>query len=155
MENYFLLKEETILEVDLTPIQKTYYKEIYENKTSFLFKGAKPGNAPSLINIMTELRKCCNQLLIVSRVEGQISYLIQGTVTDGDITSNTDWYPITAKQLAKPSGKIILEKNLQKLQKDGNKVLILSQMVCVLECFEDILRVKQSKYERIDGSKST
>ena len=59
--------------------------------------------------------------------------MIQGTVTDGDITSNTDWDPITAKQLAKPSGKIILEKNLQKLQRGGNKVLILSQMVCVLE----------------------
>ena len=70
LENYLLPKEETILEVDLTPIKKTYFKEIYKNKTSFLFKGAKPGNDHSLINVIMELRKCCNQLLIFSRVEG-------------------------------------------------------------------------------------
>jgi SNF2 family DNA or RNA helicase len=40
-------KEETILEVSLTPIQKTYYKAIYERNTSFLNKGAKPNNAVS------------------------------------------------------------------------------------------------------------
>ena len=50
-------KVETILEVSLTPIQKTYYKAIYEKNTNFLFKGSKPSNAPSLMNIMMELRK--------------------------------------------------------------------------------------------------
>jgi chromodomain-helicase-DNA-binding protein 7 len=49
-------KEETILEVSLTPIQKTYYKAIYERNTSFLFKGAKPGNAPSLMNVSEKKR---------------------------------------------------------------------------------------------------
>ena len=53
-------KEETILEVSLTPIQKQFYKAIYEKNTSFLFKGTKPSNAPSLMNVMMELRKCCN-----------------------------------------------------------------------------------------------
>ena len=48
-------KEETILEVSLTPIQKKYYKAIYERNTSFLFKGAKPSNTPSLMNVMMEL----------------------------------------------------------------------------------------------------
>jgi SNF2 family DNA or RNA helicase len=48
-------KEETILEVSLTPIQKTYYKAIYERNTAFLYKGAKPSNAPSLMNVMMEL----------------------------------------------------------------------------------------------------
>ena len=65
MEKYLPPKEETILEVALTPILKTYYKAIYENNTSFLFKGAKPGNAPSLMNVMMELRKCCNQLSLI------------------------------------------------------------------------------------------
>ena len=45
-------REETIQEVALTPIKNTYYKAIYENNTSFLFKGVKPGNAPSLMNVM-------------------------------------------------------------------------------------------------------
>ena len=53
-------KEETILEVTLTPIQKSFYKAIYEKNTSFLYKGAKANNAPSLMNVMMELRKCCN-----------------------------------------------------------------------------------------------
>lgn len=44
-------KEETILEVTLTPIQKKYYKAIYERNTAFLYKGAKPSNAPSLMNV--------------------------------------------------------------------------------------------------------
>ena len=38
-------KEETILEVSLTPIQKTFYKAIYERNTAFLYRGAKPNNA--------------------------------------------------------------------------------------------------------------
>jgi SNF2 family DNA or RNA helicase len=33
-------KEETILEVTLTLIQKKYYKAIYERSTAFLFKGS-------------------------------------------------------------------------------------------------------------------
>jgi SNF2 family DNA or RNA helicase len=53
-------KEETVLEVTLTPIQKQFYKAIYERNTAFLFKGSKPSNAPSLMNVMMELRKCCN-----------------------------------------------------------------------------------------------
>ena len=80
--------------------------------------------------------------------------MIQSTVADGDITSNIDWSPITAEQLAKPSVNILLEKLLQKLQSGGHKVLIFSQMVCVLEFIEDILRVKQSKYKGLDRSKS-
>ena len=80
--------------------------------------------------------------------------MIQGTVSDGYTVSNTDWTPITAEQLAKPSGKIILAKLLQKFRSSGQKVLIFSQMVFVLDFLESVFRVKQSKYERPDGLKS-
>ena len=81
--------------------------------------------------------------------------MIQGIVSDGDTTANIDWDPITAEQLAKPSeNMVLLAKLLQKLQSGGHKVLIFSHMVCVLDFIEDPLRVKQSKYERLDGSKS-
>ena len=80
--------------------------------------------------------------------------MIQGTVAGGDTTSNTYWAPITAEQLANPSGNILLENLLQKLQSGGYKVLIFSQMVCVLDFIEYLLHVKQSKYERLDGSDS-
>ena len=65
-------KEETILEVALTPIQKTYYKAIYEKNNPFLLKGAKPGNTPSFMNVMIELRKCCNQLFLICGAEERI-----------------------------------------------------------------------------------
>ena len=64
---------------------------------------------------------------------------------------NTDCDPITAEQLSKPSGKIILGNLLQKLQSGGHKVIIFSQMVCGLDFLEDLLRVKHSKYEGING----
>ena len=57
MEEYVTPKEETILEVAPTLIQNTYYKAIYEKNNSFLFKGAKPGNATRLMNVNMELRK--------------------------------------------------------------------------------------------------
>jgi chromodomain-helicase-DNA-binding protein 7 len=65
-------KEETILEVSLTPIQKKFYKAIYERNTSFLYKGTKPSNAPSLMNVMMELRKCCNHPYLVKGAEDRI-----------------------------------------------------------------------------------
>ena len=65
MEKSLPPKEKTILEVAPKPIKNTYYKAIYENNTSFLFKGAKPDNASRLMNGMMELRNCCNQLFII------------------------------------------------------------------------------------------
>ena len=57
------------MEVDITQIQKTYYKKIYEKNTSFLFEGAKPDNSPSLMNFMMETRKCYNQLFLIHGAE--------------------------------------------------------------------------------------
>lgn len=51
------LQEETIVEVSLTPVQRQFYRAIFEKNTQFLFKGARPVHAPSLMNIMMELRK--------------------------------------------------------------------------------------------------
>lgn len=62
-------KEETIIEVELTNIQKKYYRAILEKNFSFLSKGAGQANVPNLVNTMMELRKCCNH-----------PYLIKGKV---------------------------------------------------------------------------
>lgn len=63
-------KEETIIEVELTNIQKKYYRAILEKNFSFLAKGAGQANMPNLVNTMMELRKCCNH-----------PYLIKGIAT--------------------------------------------------------------------------
>lgn len=149
-------KEETILEVSLTPIQKTYYKAIYERNTAFLFKGSKPSNAPSLMNVMMELRKCCNHPYLVKGAEERI-------LADAAAKQKGDGNPVEmgystlfGQQLVKASGKMVLmEKLLQKLFGGDHKVLIFSQMVRVLDLLEELLRMKHYRYERLDGSTSS
>ena len=58
------------MQVELTVIQKQYYRAILERNFTFLSKGSSSSSGPavpSLINVMMELRKCCNH-----------PYLIQG-----------------------------------------------------------------------------
>lgn len=153
-------KEETILEVSLTPIQKTFYKAIYERNTAFLFKGAKPNNAPSLMNVMMELRKCCNHPFLVKGAEERILNdavaKLKNRPDAQDSPVVIDHYKIFGEQLIKSCGKMVLmEKLLDKLFADGHKVLIFSQMVRVLDLLEELLKFKKYRYERLDGSTSS
>jgi len=60
-------KEETIVEVELTNIQKKYYRAILERNFTFLAKGAgSTANLPNLMNTMMELRKCCNHPYLIN-----------------------------------------------------------------------------------------
>lgn len=59
-------KQETIIEVELTNIQKKYYRAILEKNFSFLSKGAGHTNMPNLLNTMMELRKCCNHPYLIN-----------------------------------------------------------------------------------------
>jgi SNF2 family DNA or RNA helicase len=98
-------KEETIFEVSLTPTQKKYYKAIFERNTIFLFKGTKPSNAPSLMNVMMELRKCCNHPYLVRGAEERI--LAEAAEQVEDPTS-IDYRKLFGEQLIKSSGKMVL-----------------------------------------------
>lgn len=55
-----------ISQVELTNIQKKYYRAILEKNFSFLSKGANQHNMPNLINTMMELRKCCNHPYLIT-----------------------------------------------------------------------------------------
>lgn len=59
-------KEETIIEVELTNIQKKYYRAILEKNFQFLQKTGSNANLPNLMNTMMELRKCCNHPYLVN-----------------------------------------------------------------------------------------
>lgn len=153
-------KEETILEVSLTPIQKTFYKAIYERNTSFLFRGAKPGNAPSLMNIAMELRKVVNHPYLVKGAEDRIladaAAKMKNAINDNGDPVTIDYTRLFGEQLIKSSGKMVLmEKLLQKLFDGGHKVLVFSQMVRVLDLLEELLKMKKYRYERLDGSTSS
>ncbi|XP_062480313.1 chromodomain-helicase-DNA-binding protein 8-like, partial [Pezoporus occidentalis] len=59
-------KQETIIEVELTNVQKRFYRAILEKNFSFLAKGAGHTNMPNLLNTMMELRKCCNHPYLIN-----------------------------------------------------------------------------------------
>lgn len=166
-------KEETILEVSLTPIQKTYYKAIYDKNTTFLFKGVKTKNTPSLMNIVMELRKCCNHPFLIGGAEERIladavaiaskpdaprnqdNQDVETAGQGGALAPSIDYRTVSFEQLVKSSGKmVILSKLLPKLKEGGHRVLIFSQMVRVLDLLEDFLRWQEHKFERLDGSKT-
>jgi hypothetical protein len=146
-------KTETILEVSLTPSQKKFYKAIYERNTTFLFKGAKPKNSPSLMNVMMELRKCCNHPFLIRGAEDKLLLEAAEQIRTNDPDAELDSVKIFHEQLVKSSGKMVLiDKLLPKLFANGHKVLIFSQMVRVLDLLEELLKMKRYKYERLDGS---
>ena len=132
-------KEETIVEVELTNIQKKYYRAIIEKNFEFLAKGGNTANMPSLMNTMMELRKCCNHPFLIKGAEDNIMK-----------EYSQDQDPL--KTLIVSCGKMVLvNKLLPKLKAGGHKVLIFSQMVRCLDIIEDFLIQSQYKYERIDG----
>nr|CAD7406195.1 unnamed protein product [Timema poppensis] len=140
-------KEETVVEVELTNIQKKYYRGILERNFSFLSKGTTSTNVPNLMNTMMELRKCCIHPYLLNGAEEQIQFdyrqTKQMTCDDPD-----GYY----QALIHSSGKMVLiDKLLPKLKSGGHRVLIFSQMVRCLDILEDYLIYRKYPFERIDG----
>ncbi|XP_013200500.2 chromodomain-helicase-DNA-binding protein 7 isoform X1 [Amyelois transitella] len=138
-------KEETIIEVELTNIQKKYYRAILERNFSFLQKGtASAANIPNLMNTMMELRKCCIHPYLLNGAEDQIQFDYKQTYGE----DKEAYY----KALIQSSGKMVLvDKLLPKLKAGGHRVLIFSQMVRCLDILEDYLLYRKYPFERIDG----
>uniref|UniRef100_U3K588 Chromodomain helicase DNA binding protein 5 n=1 Tax=Ficedula albicollis TaxID=59894 RepID=U3K588_FICAL len=130
-------KTELIVRVELSQMQKKYYKFILtRNFEALNSKGG--GNQVSLLNIMMDLKKCCNHpyLFPVAAVEAPM-------LPNGSYDGNS---------LVKSSGKLmLLQKMLKKLRDGGHRVLIFSQMTKMLDLLEDFLEYEGYKYERIDG----
>ncbi|CAM4654332.1 unnamed protein product [Lepidochelys olivacea] len=130
-------KTELIVRVELSQVQKKYYKFILtRNFEALNSKGG--GNQVSLLNIMMDLKKCCNHpyLFPVAAVEAPV-------LPNGSYDGNS---------LVKSSGKLmLLQKMLKKLRDGGHRVLIFSQMTKMLDLLEDFLEYEGYKYERIDG----
>uniref|UniRef100_A0A8D2Q5P6 Chromodomain helicase DNA binding protein 8 n=1 Tax=Varanus komodoensis TaxID=61221 RepID=A0A8D2Q5P6_VARKO len=139
-------KQETIIEVELTNIQKKYYRAILEKNFNFLSKGAGHSNMPNLLNTMMELRKCCNHPYLINGAEEKILTEFR----DSCLHHVPHDFPLQA--MVRSSGKLVLiDKLLPKLKAGGHKVLIFSQMVRCLDILEDYLIQKRYLYERIDG----
>jgi len=133
-------KTERILRVELSPMQKMYYKLILARNVQLLNRSLQGhGKVQSLINIVVELRKCCNH-----------PYLFEGA----EDTLNKSSKEIS-DQLIKNSGKLVLlHKLLVRLREAGHRVLIFSQMVRMLDIMADYLRSQGFLFQRLDGSMS-
>ena len=100
------------------------------------------------MNTMMELRKGCIHPYLLNGAEEQIQTDYSSKKTD--FNDQDDLY---FKALTHSSGKmVLLDKLLPKLKQSGNRVLIFSQMVKMLDILEDYLIRKQYPFERIDGS---
>ena len=130
-------KSEFIVRVELSPMQKKYYKYILTRNFSAL--NVKGGHQVSLLNIMMDLKKCCNH-----------PYLFPTAANEAPKLPNGMFEGIA---LIKACGKLVLlSKMLRKLKNQGHRVLIFSQMTKVLDILEDFLENEGYKYERIDGA---
>uniref|UniRef100_A0A8C7IV33 Chromodomain helicase DNA binding protein 7 n=1 Tax=Oncorhynchus kisutch TaxID=8019 RepID=A0A8C7IV33_ONCKI len=148
-------KEETIIEVELTNIQKKYYRAILEKNFSFLSKGGPGGGGgawggggaqvPNLLNTMMELRKCCNHPYLINGAEEKI-------LEDFRENHHAEMAQFHLQAMIQAAGKLVLiDKLLPKLKAGGHRVLVFSQMVRCLDILEDYLIQKRYPYERIDG----
>ncbi|XP_049956227.1 chromodomain-helicase-DNA-binding protein Mi-2 homolog [Schistocerca serialis cubense] len=131
-------KSEFIVRVELSPMQKKYYKFILTRN----FEALNPkggGQQVSLLNIMMDLKKCCNHPYLFPAAAQEAPTTLSGT------------YETSA--LIKASGKLVLLSTmLRKLKEQGHRVLIFSQMTKMLDILEDYLEGEGYKYERIDGN---
>lgn len=155
-------KEETIIDVELTTMQKQYYRAIYERNHGFLMQSLKGGNMPKLMNIQMELRKCCNHPFLISGVEqSEMENLEKKIIDEVSMFSGSQNRKIETKLFDKKrmeeilipsSGKMVLiDKLLPKLKREGHKVLIFSQMVKMIDFIEEFCEFRGYKCERLDG----
>ncbi|KAG7154403.1 Chromodomain-helicase-DNA-binding protein 1-like, partial [Homarus americanus] len=126
-------KVEQILRVDMMQQQKQYYKWILTKNYDMLKKGSR-GSTSSFVNIMMELKKCCNHCFLTKQPE---------EVNNCDIL----------QQLLRGSGKLmLLDKLLVRLKETGHRVLIFSQMVRMLDILAQYLQYRRFPFQRLDGS---
>uniref|UniRef100_A0A8C2WX18 Chromodomain helicase DNA binding protein 4 n=1 Tax=Cyclopterus lumpus TaxID=8103 RepID=A0A8C2WX18_CYCLU len=130
-------KTELIVRVELSPMQKKYYKFILtRNFDALNTRGG--GNQVSLLNVVMDLKKCCNH-----------PYLFPAAATEAPKLPNGMY---EGNALTKSSGKLtLLQKMMRKLKNGGHRVLVFSQMTKMLDLLEDFLENEGYKYERIDG----
>lgn len=135
VEKSLLPKKEINIFVGLTEMQRKWYKSILEKDIDAVNgAGGKKEGKTRLLNIVMQLRKCCNH-----------PYLFDGAEPGPPFT--------TDEHLVFNSGKmVILDKLLKSMKAKGSRVLIFSQMSRVLDILEDYCFFREYEYCRIDGS---
>ena len=134
VEKSLLPKKEVNLYLGMSDMQVKWYQKILEKDIDAVNgAGGKRESKTRLLNIVMQLRKCCNH-----------PYLFEGAEPGPPYT--------TDEHLIYNAGKmVVLDKLLNRMQKQGSRVLIFSQMSRVLDILEDYCVFRQYNYCRIDG----
>ncbi|KAM5352220.1 hypothetical protein ACJ41O_004943 [Fusarium nematophilum] len=134
VEKSLLPKKEINVYLGMSEMQVKWYQKILEKDIDAVNgAGGKRESKTRLLNIVMQLRKCCNH-----------PYLFEGAEPGPPYT--------TDEHLVYNAGKMaVLDKLLKRLQKQGSRVLIFSQMSRLLDILEDYCVFREYKYCRIDG----
>ena len=135
VEKSLLPKKEVNVYIGMAEMQVKWYQKILEKDIDAVNgAGGKRESKTRLLNIVMQLRKCCNH-----------PYLFEGAEPGPPYT--------TDEHLVDNAGKMmVLDKLLKRMEKQGSRVLIFSQMSRLLDILEDYCVFRGYKYSRIDGS---
>nr|CAG8447490.1 7168_t:CDS:10 [Entrophospora candida] len=134
VEKSLLPKKEVNIYVGMSTMQRKWYQRILEKDIAAVNGALGKGESKTrLLNIVMQLRKCCNH-----------PYLFDGAEPGPPYTNDV--------HIIENSGKmIVLDKLLKRLKAQGSRVLLFSQMSRVLDILEDYCIFKNYEYCRIDG----
>ncbi|OLL24079.1 ISWI chromatin-remodeling complex ATPase ISW2 [Neolecta irregularis DAH-3] len=135
VEKSLLPKKEINLYVGMTDMQVKWYRKILEKDIDAVngANGKKEGKT-RLLNIVMQLRKCCNH-----------PYLFDGAEPGPPYTTDEHLVDNAAKM-------VVLDKLLRRMKAQGSRILIFSQMSRVLDILEDFCIFRGHNYCRIDGN---
>uniref|UniRef100_A0A3B1IBT3 SNF2 related chromatin remodeling ATPase 5 n=1 Tax=Astyanax mexicanus TaxID=7994 RepID=A0A3B1IBT3_ASTMX len=132
VEKSLLPKKEIKMYIGLSKMQREWYTKILMKDIDILNSAGKMDKM-RLLNVLMQLRKCCNH-----------PYLFDGAEPGPPYTTDL--------HLVVNSGKMaVLDKLLPKLNEQGSRVLIFSQMTRVLDILEDYCMWRNYGYCRLDG----
>ncbi|KAL9085332.1 MAG: hypothetical protein Q9165_007623 [Trypethelium subeluteriae] len=135
VEKSLLPKKELNLYIGMSDMQVKWYQKILEKDIDAVNGAAgKKESKTRLLNIVMQLRKCCNH-----------PYLFEGAEPGPPYTNDVHLVENSAKM-------VMLDKLLARMQAVGSRVLIFSQMSRLLDILEDYCVFREYKYCRIDGS---
>ncbi|KCV72616.1 hypothetical protein H696_00200 [Fonticula alba] len=134
VEKSLLPKIDTTLYIGMSPLQAELYERLLMRDLAAVNGVLSKGEAKTrLLNIVMQLRKCCNH-----------PYLFDGIEPGPPYT--------TGMHLVESSGKMmLLDKLMTSLKAKGSRVLIFSQMARMLDILEDYCLFRGHAYCRIDG----
>ena len=119
----------------MSDMQVKWYRKILEKDIDAVNgAGGKKESKTRLLNIVMQLRKCCNH-----------PYLFEGAEPGPPYTTDEHLVENAAKM-------VMLDRLLKRLQSEGSRVLIFSQMSRMLDILEDYSVMRGFQYCRIDGS---